>query len=249
MARRLIPRRLGLWLALLIGGAGTAQADLLDPASFASLGAFPTKTGLYLIDTADPTLYVPYASSLDGVVVGNTAVFTFDSITIGDGMTFLVTGPRPLALLSRDGVNISGSGMLNASGNAYFPGQGGPGGGSNNSHSNGAGYNSGGGGFGGRGTDGYGGVGGGTYGDLATALVGGSEGGAGWRCLSSTYGGGGGGGVEIGALGSIVIGGNGILANGGNGESVGGAGTPSVAAAVVAAVLSCTVPRYHFRDL
>jgi hypothetical protein len=228
-------------VALLGGGAGAARAQPLDPAGFASLGVFPTAAGTYTVNTSGtPTLTGPGGITLTGVLAGNVAVFTFDSVTIGTGQGVVAGGTRPVALLSKTDVSISGSGVVNASGvfaAGDFGGAGGPGGGAGATGGGngfpgggpGGGLRSGGGGFGGSGGDGYLGIGGGPYGDLISSLVGGS-GGGGARSVTgiagSGGGGGGGGGVEIGALGTIAIGGSGVLADGGRGGNHGGGGLP-----------------------
>jgi hypothetical protein len=230
-----------LWVALVGGGAGAARAQPLDPAGFASLGSFPAAAGTYTVNTSGtPSLTGPDGFTLTGVLAGNVAVFTFDSIMIGTGQGVVAIGTRPVAFLSKTDVTISGSGLLNASGQStstYAPGAGGPGGGAGGEGGftgstgvgPGGGVRSGGGGFGGTGGTGYSGIGGGTYGDLDSALVGGSGGGGARSSTGQALsggGGGGGGGIEVGALGAITIGGSGIFADGGKGGDHAGAGLP-----------------------
>ena len=141
--------------------------------------------------------------SYTGVFYGGVAVFDFDNINIGPGVTLNAVGTLPVAFLSRG--NIFVSGMINVSGgNAMADslgggmggaggGGGGPGGTFRSSPSRGVGpggdgvavpggLDGGGGGFGGNGSpgdSGLGGFGGMAYGNLATMLQGGSGGGGG----------------------------------------------------------------------
>jgi hypothetical protein len=163
-----------LAVGLLLGAAGRAEAGPLNPLDFASLGAFPTATGQYTINTSGaPSLAEPNGTIITGVVFNGIAVFDFDSINVlGNGpnlpplQSFIATGSLPLALLSRTDATIAGlidgSGQVTATGIPPFV-HGGPGGGSG-----GAPF----GGFPG------GGPGGGTAGQLVPN-VGGSGGGGG----------------------------------------------------------------------
>jgi hypothetical protein len=216
--------------------AGLAQAQPLNVTDFDSLGAFPSAPGDYTINTSgDPTLTAPDGTVITGVVYGQIAVFTFDAIAIGSGMTVTANGDRPLALLSYSDVTIDDTGFINVNGQnatGTVAGAGGPGGGGGgNGGTNlqgakpgrgpGGGGISGGGGFGGRGGGFNGGA---SYGNLDSLLEGGSGGGGGSGGPAGTAGGGGGGGggtIEIGALGDVIIAGHSILAMGGSG----GAGT------------------------
>lgn len=217
----------------------TVQAEPLRPTDFDSLGAFPTTAGIYEIDSDAATLTGP-DRTISGVVSNGIAVFTFDSITIGSGMTvFGSVGARPVALLSKGNITIEGDGLVEFSGggeglrdagagggaggegvtaeeeDAFGTSGAGPGGGP------GSNYNGPGGGFGGQGGGSFSGqFGGPPYGDLLIELQGGSGGGGGGGpcCnLSGADGGGGGGGLELGAGGSVAIGGQGIRADGGPG--------------------------------
>ena len=108
-------RWLAAALALLAGVAGRADAELLNPSAFRSLGAFPAAPGDYAIDTGAagaPTLAGP-GGTFRGVYYadapGHTiAVFTFDAIAVGGGTTLRGGGPNVLALLSRSDVRIAG---------------------------------------------------------------------------------------------------------------------------------------------
>jgi hypothetical protein len=233
----------------LVGLAGRASAGSLDPNAFPSLGASPTAVGAYTFNTSadvSPTLAGP-GGTINGVyfadVPGHTiAVFDFDSIAIGSGMTFTGSGANVLALLSRGDVTLSGTGRIDVSGfGGGFgpPGEGGPGGGGGGDGQfyrpgigNGPGGGSGsggGGGFGGSGGSGstIGAGGSISYGNLAALLQGGSGGGSGGinSGAGGAGGGAGGGGLEIGAVGNLSIGGAGILTNGGDGGfGLGGGG-------------------------
>jgi hypothetical protein len=224
-----------LAVGLLLGAAGRAQAGALNPLDFASLGAFPTASGQYTINTSGtPTLTEPNGTTLTGVVSNGIAVFDFDSIG-SIGQSFVATGSLPLALLSRTDALIVGP--IDVSGQAFgTPGPGGGNGGPMPGGGPGAGgpgqvvpgigvTGGGGGGFIGPGGAGAsvngvpGGPGGAPYGDLVRQLQGGSGGGGG----VGISGGGGGGAIEIGAVGTLFQLGN-ISANGGSGVSSSGVG-------------------------
>jgi len=107
----------GLWL----GAVGRVRADPLNPLDFPSLGAFPTAPGGYTIDTGGtPTLTGP-GGTFTGVVSHGVAVFDFNAINVVTGQVINGTGPLPAALLSRDGITISG-GINFSGGNAPSPG-------------------------------------------------------------------------------------------------------------------------------
>lgn len=220
----------GLFLPLLfLTTAKWAIGAPLNPLSFGSLGASPfSLVGTYVVDTSTtpPTLTRPNASVLNGVVSPEgIAVFTFDQIQIGTGITVNAVGTRPLALLSKSSFVLDSGSFIDVSGAASTnatPAMGGPGGGLGGSgFGNGAGPGGGGGsppagaaggGFGGAGGNGGGnggGIGGATYGDLAVQLQGGSGGGS-----AGNGGGGGGGALEIGALTQATLRGT-VLAMGG----------------------------------
>ena len=99
-----------LAIGLLLGAGGRAQAaGPLNPLDFASLGAFPTATGGYTIDTSGtPTLTEPNGTILTGVVSNGIAVFDFDLINVVGHSSFTVTGSLPLAFLSRTDATIAG---------------------------------------------------------------------------------------------------------------------------------------------
>src|SRR5262249_50049252 len=100
---------------------------------FPSLGGFPSLAGNYSINTSEtPTMTEPNGTSITGVTFNGIAVFAFDSIAVGSGMTITGSGTRPLALLSYGAVSVSGTGLIDVSGGGGgFPsgGPGGPGGG------------------------------------------------------------------------------------------------------------------------
>lgn len=167
-----------------------------------------TQTGTYTLNSGanPPTLSGPgIASPIKGAVAGGIAVFTFNSLSVGTGVTVNGTGSLPIALLSQSSATIGGT--INANGSRAFGGSSGAGG--SGGASGGAGGTGGGDGPGCGGADdagsggSYGGDGGGSlfesYGDLTQALEGGSGGGA----------------LEIGAEGALAITGS-IHADGGN---------------------------------
>ena len=100
-------------LAVLVGGAGRAEAGPLDPLDpqFPSLGAFPTAAGTFTFDTSNLTLTgpgittpIPGSLSTTGV-----AVFDFSAITVSSDQVFVGTGALPLALLSQGNVTVNGT--------------------------------------------------------------------------------------------------------------------------------------------
>jgi hypothetical protein len=182
-------------LVFLAACPGRLGATPLVITNFSSLGLFPSAPGTYTFATSGtPTLTGPGGFQTAGVVFGNIAVFTFDGITIGGGMTVVGSGDRPLALLSYDSVILSGSGIIDVSGSGRFGGAGGGAGGNGGAVPLSpamAGTGPGGGGAGGVGGTasglgsggGFGGIGGGpngggVYGELSASLQGGSGGGA-----------------------------------------------------------------------
>ena len=233
----------------------TARAGaVLNPASFTSLGANPfAAAGNYTVNTsgATPVLTLPNATTINGVVSGGIAVFTFSNLTIGTGVTIKGFGTLPLALLSQDFFNITGGtidvsgsdGQANNGPTGGAGGAGGPGGFAGGKGGTGSlaapfatdgggpgGGTSGttGGGFGGTGGKAFAGVAGGnSYGDLTVKLEGGSGGGGGLGApifsFGSGGGGGGGGAIELGAVTTLTIGGE-VLANGGTGVNAGANG-------------------------
>jgi hypothetical protein len=233
-----------LAVGLLLCAAGRAEAGALNPLDFASLGAFPTATGQFTINTSGtPTLTEPNGTTLTGVVFNGIAVFDFDSINvlgspgppIPPAQSFIATGSLPLALLSRTDAMIAG--VINGSGQGTATGgppvvPGGPGGGNGFIFPGTPGGGPGGGGAGqlvtgigasGGGGGGFGGPGGAGVGLLSLP---GGPGGAPYGDLarqlqggsgggaSSGLSGGGGGAIEIGAVGSLTVSGN-VIANGG----------------------------------
>jgi hypothetical protein len=148
--------------------SGAITVVLLDPADFTpSLGASPfTNVGTYFIDTsktdthANPTLIDTdgqtvladgvFFSPNDPAVPGDEiAVFTFDNIDIGAGVSVVGmtnANSRPVALLSYGDITIDGSvivsgadGSVSGNGGAAGPGGGGGGGGGSNGQPGGAG--------------------------------------------------------------------------------------------------------------
>jgi hypothetical protein len=104
-------------LGLLVGFPAVGQAGPLNPSAFASLGAFPTAPGTYTFNTSGiPTLTGPGGINTSGVVgPDDIAVFTFNSIRVGDSISVVGTGTRPLALLSYGDVVVSGTGVIDVS--------------------------------------------------------------------------------------------------------------------------------------
>jgi hypothetical protein len=102
-----------LLLSVLCVGSwsGQGEATLLDPASFTSLGAFPTLNGSYTIDTTTLSFTGPGGFSTTGVVsAGNIAVFTFDGGAISRSTFNVLLGTRPLALLFQGNADLNGAG-------------------------------------------------------------------------------------------------------------------------------------------
>jgi hypothetical protein len=243
--------------AVLAALVGPAAAGPLDPNAFTSLGPFPTAPGTYTFNTSGtPTLTGP-GGTFTGVVFGNTAVFTFDSVTVGSGITLVggAGGSRPLALLSHGGVAVTGTGQITVSGAAggntgadgrggtggaggpggFAGGPGGPPGSPGNA--GGPGSGPGGGGGGPVGPTGAGGSGGG-FGGRGGGPAGGSPYGNLYDTLIGGSGGGGGaGGLLIGTFGGgggggggggvIEIGAVGPVVIGGSIRVAGGAGGSS----------------------
>src|SRR4051812_41538528 len=95
--------------------AGRAPADPLNPLAFPSLGALNRPAAFYFINTGVSIIDTPTLS--DGVVTYHgtvtaqpttfnpqVAVFDFDQITIAADAILVVTGNRPLSLLSRSDI-------------------------------------------------------------------------------------------------------------------------------------------------
>lgn len=237
-----IARRL-LAAAAVVGLSGMASAAPLNPNAFSSLGTLNVNSGSVTINT--DTLAITGAATFNGTTFsqggGNPqiAVFTFGSLNIGAGVTINVTGSRPLALLSRNSMTIASEITLNG-GIASVPAAGaaGPAGGfaggagGSNGNGPGAGGNvgfsgdAGGAGFGGPGNAGQA-VAGPSYGNLLSALQGGSGGAGGIWFGPGGGGGGGAGAVELGAVGTLTL--ASVVANGGTGgdtfDGAGGGGS------------------------
>ena len=220
-----------------------AAAEPLNPYDFPSLGASPfTTPGLYVIGTdATPELIPPGGGqSIFGHVSEQTgiAVFTFDTISIGAGVTIRAVGGSPVALLSRGGITIGSDATIDVSsvtdtGDPNLVNGAGGGGqfvigaGLSGSGGGGGGFR----GSGGKGGSINGGAGGVSHGDIVASLQGGSGGGNG----PALTGGIGGGAVELGAVGTIVI--DGVVtaagARGRNSSGSGGSGGGSGGAILV----------------
>jgi len=121
---RLLKTQIKLFVAvaLMFRVGDYAKAGPLNPSDFASLGPNPfTASGTVNINTAStpPVLTNANSTTINGVVSNGIAVFTFDQITIGAGVTVngvRNAGSRPLALLSHGG--ITNAGTINLSGGA-----------------------------------------------------------------------------------------------------------------------------------
>jgi hypothetical protein len=241
-------------LAAGVAGALVATgATLLVAASPAHAVNLAPAAGTYVVDTT--TLTITPSPGPDGAtsVQDGVAVFAFDNINVGPGVTLDVVGTRPLRLVVSGSMQIDGKILADgdnaatnltdtaapggpgggAGGTAAHPAGNGPGGGAGGTDlDNGAG----GGGYGGTGARGAvstfsssaGGAapGGAAYGDLLVTLAGGSGGGVGTPGApgsGSVSGGGGGGALELVGE-AITVGASGIVsADGGNG-AVGGYG-------------------------
>ncbi len=187
----------------------TAARAAHDPIAYPSLGAFDA-AGPVTIDTAALTLSDGSVALGGTLAADGVAVFSFDALVLDQAV--VVTGTRPVALLSRGTLVVSAA--LSASAAGAAPGAGGgagaPAGGGDGAGAGGGrgspSFPGGGGGFGGAGGDcGYvsisDGLGGPDFGDLDALLVGGSGGGSSWYAA----GGGGGGAIELGADGPITL--------------------------------------------
>jgi autotransporter-associated beta strand protein len=220
-------RYVGLVFLLLIALTPTAVlGDPLDPNAFTSLGTLDVTTGTLNINTS--TGMITGAATCTGTFQSQLgaepiAVFDFDSINIGSEVSVVVSGTRPLAILSRANATIAATIALNT--DAYLAGSGGSDGVYVNETTfttslagNGLGAGDGGSGGGFGGTGGFGSsslfTGGKPYGNILTSLVGGSSGGLYNNASGLVYTGGGGGAIEIGAVGNLSIGT--VTANGGN---------------------------------
>jgi MYXO-CTERM domain-containing protein len=210
---------------------GLSAALAADPRDFAPIDAVLDPTDVVDVDTGtDPTTLRYAAVVWPGVVSSDgAAVFTFGRVVVSHDV--IAHGARPFVLLSQSDAVVSARVDVSATGVAGGPGgfaggptpeQNGLGPGGGRAHVTYSGlYGGSGGGFGGAGGPAgahfyvQGGLGGATYGDLASALQGGSGG------ASSYYelGGGGGGAFELGALGPVTLTStSSLLANGAPGQ-------------------------------
>ena len=207
-------------VALLISTlAPTAGATPLDPGAFTSLAPSLAPPAALSVDT--DTLQMSGGASHTGVVDGGVAVFTFDDVLL-DGVDLVVTGSRPVALLSKGALVLSDAASVQLLPAAAVGHAGGGDGGGIGADGGGPGpgVGSAGGGGGGGAHCGVAGAGttagGAAYGDPAVALTGGSGGGGG----DGASGGAGAGAIELGALGPLWIDGTStVLASGAPGTA------------------------------
>lgn len=213
----------------------------VSPAAAQAASNFDPTPGSYTVNTSALTLTGP-GTNITGTNVDGVAVFSFDGVSIPVGATITASGSRPLEIAATGSFDLAGT--IDGSGTdaAVFtpgPNPGGPGGGQGgaNDSSSGSGPGGGspgsteedgggGGGFGGAGSAGYvdggtGGAGGPAYGDLNTALQGGSGGAGGSTSSDAAGGGGGGGGIELSASSLTIATTGSVLANGGEGNEAG----------------------------
>ena len=83
--KSLLLKAIAIGSAVFIFGTIGAQAAILDPRAFASLGDNPfTAIGDYTVNTGNgiPQLILPSGAQIDGIVFGGVAVFTFSNLTI-----------------------------------------------------------------------------------------------------------------------------------------------------------------------
>ncbi len=204
----------------------TTGTVLFNPYSFDSLGTLNVTSGTLNINTGTsttaPTMsfgsasYEGYINNQNGMAQGATngipdvGVFDFSSINIGSGVTVNITGTNGLVLLSQSSANIAATLPIGADGVAGGPGGfAGGNGGSNPTNGQGPG--------GGQ-LDGNPGM---SYGNLNTALYGGSGGSGGVGPLG--FGGGGGGALDITSVAGLTVGE--IIATGSGGDAFGGNGS------------------------
>lgn len=88
------------------------DAAALDPNTFTTLGVLNETTGLLTFDTDTLTVTGASGLSASGVLQSqisgpDIAVFTFDDITVGAGVTFNVVGSAPLAILSQSSISFA----------------------------------------------------------------------------------------------------------------------------------------------
>lgn len=203
------------------GGSPPRCLDMLT-SNFRSSTLFNEGSAELVIDTPRTidTTSLATRSMRDGTSV---ALLVYSSITISSTLT--VVGPVPLALIARDGIVVSGTIELSASGATPGPGgnagatsagadapgsRAGRGGGESGTYDDGGGGGGGScgtGGAGGRGGDAGGGNGGGAsnLSSDAESLRGGGGGGAGNRSSGFGGGGGGGGGLQLSTRGTLEI--------------------------------------------
>ena len=104
-------RGLAIMLLSAIVWAGFASdiahaLPLLNPNSFVSLGIF-SPGGSVTVNT--DTFSMTGGASFTGLLDSGQAVFTFDSFSLGAGLSMAVSGSYPLTVLSKGNVDINGT--------------------------------------------------------------------------------------------------------------------------------------------
>ncbi|HEY1934005.1 MAG TPA: hypothetical protein VGG99_18495 [Acetobacteraceae bacterium] len=220
--------------------APAAAQQPLDPNAYTSLGTLNVADGATItINTDTNTLSVSGGPTFTGVLQSqpqgsggpNISVFDFSNVLIASGATISMTGSAPLAILSQGSLTenapflVPTGALGGAPGGAVETNGGGPGGGSFVSDPDPVEGDAAGGGFGGvGGQDAHYSEGGGpSYGNLQTALQGGSGGSGSGNIYSGTAGGGA---VELVAAGTLSLAGGASVA-GGSGPAGSSAGAGS----------------------
>jgi Bacterial Ig domain len=205
-------RRLALTLCCLFPLAVPALASAAD---------FNPAPGTYIVDTSTLKITGPGGTDITGVDQGGVAVFNFDTVNIGSGVTLNASGSRPLRIAAFGDLTLAG--VINGNGTSpdnFNAGPGSPGG---------PGGGAGGGGNPSTWTQGTGTGGGGAATASDDGGGGGGFGGAGARGATSSYmpaGVGGAGGAAYGSLDGELLGGSG---GSGSASSEGGGGGGAIA--------------------
>jgi len=170
--------------------------------------------GTYTVDTDALTFSGPNGFVFNGTDDNGVASYVFDDFLLLPTANIVTTGSRPAALISNSDLQVIGTITAESGSSTLGEGQ------------NGIDQGGGGGGHGGLGGSGHdnfgapGTPGGVTYGDLTSALFGGSAGGGATGFFGTSTGGLGGGAIRLQAAGELQLFGN-ISADGGTGGNVG----------------------------